>query len=48
MALLWLLIIAYIVRAAVGLRPTPEVEIAGLDLSELNLADTSGLFKRKS
>src|SRR5215468_5258788 len=27
-------IIAYIVKAVVGLRPTPEVETAGLDLSE--------------
>jgi ammonium transporter, Amt family len=27
-------IIAYIVRAIIGLRPTPEVETAGLDLSE--------------
>jgi Amt family ammonium transporter len=27
-------VIAYIVKAVVGLRPTPEVETAGLDLSE--------------
>jgi Amt family ammonium transporter len=27
-------IIAYIVKAVIGLRPTPEVESAGLDVSE--------------
>jgi Amt family ammonium transporter len=27
-------VIAYIVKAVVGLRPTPEVETAGLDLAE--------------
>jgi len=27
-------IIAFIVKAIVGLRPTPEVESAGLDISE--------------
>jgi Amt family ammonium transporter len=28
------IIIAYIVKAIVGLRPTPEIETAGLDLAE--------------
>jgi Amt family ammonium transporter len=27
-------IIAYIVRAVVGLRPSPEIETSGLDLAE--------------
>jgi Amt family ammonium transporter len=27
-------VIAYIVKAVIGLRPTPEIETSGLDLSE--------------
>jgi Amt family ammonium transporter len=34
LAIVGTVIIAYIVKAIVGLRPTPEVETAGLDLSE--------------
>ncbi|MDB6121101.1 MAG: ammonium transporter [Pedosphaera sp.] len=34
MAIVGTVIIAYIVKAMVGLRPTPEVETAGLDLAE--------------
>jgi Amt family ammonium transporter len=34
LAVVGTVIIAYIVKAVVGLRPTPEVESAGLDLSE--------------
>jgi Amt family ammonium transporter len=34
LAVVGTVIIAYIVKAVVGLRPTPEVETAGLDLSE--------------
>jgi Amt family ammonium transporter len=34
LAIVGTIIIAYIVKAVVGLRPTPEVETAGLDLSE--------------
>ncbi|EEF59998.1 ammonium transporter [Pedosphaera parvula] len=34
MAVVGTVIIAYIVKAVVGLRPTPEVETAGLDLAE--------------
>jgi Amt family ammonium transporter len=29
-------IIAFIVRAIVGLRPAPEIEVSGLDLAEHN------------
>jgi len=34
LAVVGTLIIAYIVKAIVGLRPTPEIEVAGLDLAE--------------
>jgi Amt family ammonium transporter len=34
LAIVGTVVIAYIVKAVVGLRPTPEVETAGLDLSE--------------
>jgi Amt family ammonium transporter len=34
LAVVGTVIIAYVVKAVVGLRPTPEVETAGLDLSE--------------
>ena len=34
LAVVGTVVIAYIVKAVVGLRPTPEVETAGLDLSE--------------
>jgi ammonium transporter, Amt family len=34
MAVIGTIIIAYIVKVIIGLRPTPEVELAGLDLAE--------------
>ena len=34
LAIVGTVVIAYIVKAVVGLRPTQEVEIAGLDVSE--------------
>ena len=34
LAIVGTVVIAYIVKAVVGLRPTPEVETSGLDLAE--------------
>jgi Amt family ammonium transporter len=34
LAVVGTVIIGYLVRAVIGLRPVPEIETAGLDLSE--------------
>ena len=34
LAIVGTVVIAYIVKAVIGLRPAPEVETAGLDLAE--------------